>query len=562
MTKLQMLPIPPLEQTINNYLIRIQPLLTDEEYSQQKIIANNFLKETNLHKKLLDYATSTSDSWLKATWDESYLTYRNQLNANMNYAVTFSNPFKDANIPLLCSLLCESILNLYNDICDNTLPQDYIKQTPLCMEQYKNMFGGCRLAILNKDELFIKDKFTANHIVVMYNNNMYVLDIDLNDINTSYIAVSVQNILQEKEVAQHNVGIITTAKRDTAANLKSRLEQSNKKNFDILETSVFILCLDEISGTREEIAHHMVYGSSNNRYFDKTVQVIVNKDGTFSFNNEHTGSDGAAWMNVVTKIYNEIISKSDKAYDSSTKYSLPKKLTWDISNEVADELIILEKEDKLRGENFHISLLNFNNFGTKQIKELGTSPDAFFHLSLQLAYYNIMGHLSSTYEAVSMRHYHQGRTECMRPATSDVLKFVEAVKNNSSSEQLKKLAFNAMTTHSDMIKVCQKAQGPERHLTGMQAMIKSEVIPAEQDIFKSDGYKKLKYDVLSTSGLSFEPMEYFGFGPVVEDGYGIGYNLCNSNLKVCTTSFMSKESTNNLNNELYKAMEFLYHLLK
>lgn len=55
-------------------------------------------------------------------------------------------------------------------------------------------------------------------------------------------------------------------------------------------------------------------------------------------------------------------------------------------------------------------------------------------------------------------------------------------------------------------------------------------------IFEDEGYLKLKYDFLSTSGLAAEFVDCIGFGPVVEDGFGVGYSIKNNSISICLTS--------------------------
>lgn len=72
-------------------------------------------------------------------------------------------------------------------------------------------------------------------------------------------------------------------------------------------------------------------------------------------------------------------------------------------------------------------------------------------------------------------------------------------------------------------------QGFDRHLLGLKitAERNNQPLPA---IFNSQVYKHMGNFVLSTSTLSTDMIIFGGFGPVIKDGLGIGYNVVESKL--------------------------------
>ena len=67
----------------------------------------------------------------------------------------------------------------------------------------------------------------------------------------------------------------------------------NKKSLDIIESSSFIVCLDDARPvTLEERARQYWHGDGTNRWFDKPCQFIINENGTSGFLGEHSMMDG------------------------------------------------------------------------------------------------------------------------------------------------------------------------------------------------------------------------------------------------------------------------------
>ena len=56
----------------------------------------------------------------------------------------------------------------------------------------------------------------------------------------------------------------------------------------------------------------------------------------------------------------------------------------------------------------------FEKFGNARIKELKISPDAYFQLAIQLAYFKDQKEFALTYESGLTRLYKLGRTETIR----------------------------------------------------------------------------------------------------------------------------------------------------
>ncbi len=59
-----------------------------------------------------------------------------------------------------------------------------------------------------------------------------------------------------------------------------------------LESSVLLLCLDDTAPvTREEAGRALWHGDGRNRWFDKSLQLIVFENGKAGFNGEHSMMD-------------------------------------------------------------------------------------------------------------------------------------------------------------------------------------------------------------------------------------------------------------------------------
>ena len=94
---------------------------------------------------------------------------------------------------------------------------------------------------------------------------------------------------------------------------------------------------------------------------------------------------------------------------------------------------------------------------------------------------------------------------------------------------------DAIKEHASIVKDCAAGKGVDRHLFALKSIANKNNLPVP-DFFDDSGYKKLNHTYLSTSNCGNPSLRLFGFGPVVPDGFGIGYIIRDSGLQYTVTS--------------------------
>lgn len=186
-----------------------------------------------------------------------------------------------------------------------------------------------------------------------------------------------------------------------------------------------------------------------------------------------------------------------------------------------------------------------NNVMTKgYCKKHKVSPDAIMQLGIQLAYFKQHEKYVGTYESCSTAAFRHGRTETIRPCTMATKLFCDAVSSKKVHWEmniLKSMIMNCSKTHGNLIKEAAMGEGFDRHMFGLKHMAEKYKIPLDS-IYESDGYQKLNHTILSTSSLSSDGLLAGSFGPVVEDGYGIGYGVQDTMLGVIFTNYAGQKN--------------------
>ena len=91
------------------------------------------------------------------------------------------------------------------------------------------------------------------------------------------------------------------------------------------------------------------------------------------------------------------------------------------------------------------------------------------------------------------------------------------------------------------MKACMAGKGVERHLFGLLNIYEQHGdalgLASEPQIFSDRGWLKLRHDTLSTtSNPDPHGVVLSGFGPVVEDGFGICYTIIEDRITFTITS--------------------------
>ena len=174
-----------------------------------------------------------------------------------------------------------------------------------------------------------------------------------------------------------------------------------------------------------------------------------------------------------------------------------------------------------------LQVLSFRSFGSDYIKKAKYSPDGLIQTALQLASYRLHGKQVGTYESSQVRFFLHGRTETTRSVSEASEAFVKAMglysQNNETIDEgrrQEKLSIlkDATEYHSKYLKLSASGLGVDRHFFGLSMVAKdNERIP----LFSNPVFQRSKTWHLSTSTLPNIP----GFGPVVEGGIGVGYEV-------------------------------------
>lgn len=531
------LPVPELGDTCETLKGMIRPLVDEPAWREACAMLDELAAPggtgERLQRGLLEWraALPANSSWLRPFWDDLYLACRDRLPVNMNYA--FQLEYGAQELPALMTGLCRAARALRTEeLAPEETKGGFLSMDTLRSALYTRIPGAVRDVLLPAQ---LSQPQTA---AVVCCGRWYLLSLcDENGEVSSpeAVAEAFAEIRAGADDGAPCVGALTCAPRPEAAELRDLLQQSrlNRLNLECIEKSLFVVCLDG-PGSDSAFGASLICGEAGNRWYDKSLQIITDGE-RLGMNLEHAGCDAAIWVFLLTQ--------ADALRGERTGGAAHvRPLAWNTPEPLAQRLEAARRDyNAVRGtlsfERRHIA-----SASKEAIKARKTGPDTFVQMLYQSAYFRVTGKARSVYEAMSTRPFYQGRTECIRPCGAASAELAQALAGGGGSrEELQRKYRAAEAEHKRFLDRCRRAQGPERHMSGLAAMAallhdrgEAVELPA---VFSCTGYQMLKHDAVSTSSTTAPFIDYFGFGPVVEDGIGIGYGVKGDALHIMVSAF-------------------------
>ncbi|XP_058264297.1 carnitine O-palmitoyltransferase 1, liver isoform isoform X1 [Hemibagrus wyckioides] len=563
-SSLPRLPVPPVKHTVKRYLESVRPLMDDEQYKRMEALAKDF--ENNLGPKLqwyLKLKAFWASNYVSDWWEEYvYLRGRGPIMVNSNYyAMDFLYVFPTHLQAARAGNAIHSIM-LYRRKLDRAqIKPVYLleNRVPLCSAQWERMFNTSRIPSLETDT--IQHVNESKHIVVYHKGRFYKVWMfyDGRLLLPREIEQQMERILADTSKPQsgeETLAALTAGDRVPWAKARTEFfsRGKNKQSLDAVEKAAFFVTLDDTEQRYEpdnpvqsldSYAKSLLHGKCHDRWFDKSFNLIVFKNGTMGLNAEHTWADapivGHLWEQVLSMDPVKLGYTEEGHCRGKPHPNLPgpQRLQWDISEECQSVISSSLKVANALADDVDMHIFPFNNFGKGLIKKCKTSPDAFIQIALQLAHFRDKKKFCLTYEASMTRLFREGRTETVRSCTMQTCDFVRAMMDEKQTREEKlRLLKMAAEKHQDLYRMAMTGKGIDRHLFCLYVV--SKYLGDDSAFLKEVLSEPWR---LSTSQTPLQQIDLFdlkkhpeyvtsggGFGPVADDGYGVSYIILGEDL--------------------------------
>jgi len=440
------LPLPSLQATLDTLKDSLLAVCTSSA-EEESVLADlstfsatgGALLQTLLQSRA-DTAHLTKTSWLQHWWNtQGYLIPRNPVVIDVSYFFQFTpDPMASTSAARAAALLHQSAV-FRKAVISGSLPVESIgkKNTPLCSSAWKYMFNATRLPKKGHDGYVIHDPSLHNHIVVLRKGRVFTFDfVDDNHepFPVMYLEQMVQSCIAQADnesVTDVCVGVLTSQDRDLWACDYAHLTEIHptmRASLDVVESAALCLCLDHYEPVSRECTSDLLWHGATpapNRYFDKSIQIIVSDNGQAGVLGEHSMMDGMPMVRfadyITKKSYQELVVKEVTA-EELVMPQQPPTMVFEVvaldamsRDEVLTAAIARAKTafTKLITDQ-ELTVVNYSAYGAGFIKKSKMSPDAYVQMCIQLATTKLFGGSAGTYEASQVRPFRHGRTETTR----------------------------------------------------------------------------------------------------------------------------------------------------
>lgn len=532
------LPIPSLADTCQRYLHQVRPLLSDEEYARTESAVGEFLDGVGptLQEALqgFDAAPDRQDeSWLIGAWLESYLSGRTP--PPLSTSISIAIPMHGHDLA--------GWLAAFARVCaDHHHGRIPVPQapggTPHCMNQWRILQGASRLAFPQIDGYTINEH-GSRHIGVLHNGyytRLLALDESHEALPAEHFREALAQIRRDPASNPFPVAVPCYLGSETTShvlNVLDQIHEDNRRLLDDIRNDLFHICLRSTPEDEDTELASTTFLGPQDVWCYKPFSLIHN-DSTqrLHMHCEHTHEDGGTLRGIIERARNllrssEGVDDEQAAGDPAARShaaaqdgsGLPRR-AWHLDAELERKWPAWQADHARQAGVLRIrSVLVAAD--TARVPR-GISHDALMQFLMQYAQQATWGKVRNTYEAVDASHFQRGRTECVRPVSTESLAFVQGLLQDSPSEENFRAA---LLEHKTRIKLCKQGQGPNRHLLGLQLTAAREgmTMPA---LFQDHGYQVFSTDFLSTSTLGTDDIiRGFGFAPTSAGGLGVNYTL-------------------------------------
>ncbi|GAX05695.1 choline/Carnitine o-acyltransferase [Secundilactobacillus pentosiphilus] len=548
LTQLPKLSLPSLEETLKRIVEWCTPIVGAAEQKKLAALIADFQKSDapELQSLLKQQWVETNASWLTPILRHHYLINRKPLQCTSNFALTVS-PAQLPNLDqiTMAAKLLQNFADQYLAYASGDAPLETgLNGQPLDMSTYQRLFRtqrqpGCQHDLLQKT----RQTLTNVEATVIYRQTFYQVRLidhagrvsTLRSLTEALIAI-IQNTATDPVFT----GAYTGLPRTTAAKLRQQLTTNklNRDNLTRISNSLLVLTLQD--SDKPLTAQSALLGSQD-RFFDKTVQVFVSANTNIGFAFEHSQIDTAQALRLTDSVVAHLSQPADQ-WDSKGKPHF-QQLEWQLDLDTKTALSEASRQNAQIANQLTSATTTISDLGTAQLEELTINPDAFIQIGLALAEYRATGGWQNITQTVSLRHFYQGRTDEMPTVSFEMKRFIQAFGDGQRDVTVRQLFDHAVSAYNERIGLGQTGMGIVRHLLGMHDMMRQNggeaAFPEAAAFFNSPFLNQLVTPLFSTASIPMSIVDSFLTAPRSSDGYGIYYSVSTSKIRLTVSSWIT-----------------------
>ena len=544
---LKPLPLPELEDTLGRLRHVVSAVASNDQLAHTDEAIADFKQQEGprLQAQLREFAEekeAENSSWLAEQWLDDYLDVRTSLPVTTNVGFQARIDVAGEGLDRVARVI-RRIAEVHLMQARGQMPEERdFRDNPLSSTQWRCFNGGLRHPNVDRDEILRCTKGArSRRIGVLHEGRMWnvpISDGSGHALSISTIRAALGKIVDAPAPEAEEGSDAALAARPGFADMSylgSGLlaepfnemvrDRDNAETYDQLRDQLFHVSLDSTRGSEEELLRRAAFSTGLVWVYKPITYVISTVQNFQAMHVEHSTVDGATLVTALRRI--QEVKVKDEA-PGSPALARPEELTW---ARVPEELASVGTPGGASvGAEPELRIVDAPRLPQDEIP-FKFSADAMSQLILTLAQELTFGRTRGVYEAVDMRDYKAGRTECLRAATPEAVAFakdlIKAEDAESAAEdaELREKLDAVLAAHRAWVKSCKAGAGIDRHLWALNFTArKSEEGTDGITLLKDEGVALALRDFLSTTSVgSADQLIRYAFAPTVAEGFGVTY---------------------------------------
>lgn len=512
-----------------------------------------------LQQTLRDFATerdAANSNWLADRWLRDYLSVRTPLQLATNVGFQINLPTASTGIDRAVEVI-RIFARLHLLQSAGRMPEERdARDQPIDSAQWRCFNGALREPTEDCDTVTFCNLGPNNRRIGLLANG-HMFDVPITDgvgqlASADALRAAVQTVLDRSSGDPGDVTRLSYAGSSVVASSMTELHGGqNGQIYASLRDQLFAINLLDVDGTEPDALRDIAFTPGHAWvYRPITYQVNVHVGGEIddflAMHVEHSTVDGATLVSAVARAQQIRDGELDATPEAGESWAGPlsvRELVWEPDG--AGRSTESAEKPAAQGRNasdLRVALVHVPRVTSEDLP-FKFSADAMSQLILSIAQELTYGRIRAVYEAVDMREYKAGRTECLRAVTPEAVAFAKSlVASHGTADNepaLNDLLHAAIDAHRGWVKACKKGEGIDRHLWALaftaekMASAGAQATPA---LMEDPGVIAARTDFLSTTSIgSDRQIVRYVFAPTVAQGFGVNYTPGAETIEYCLT---------------------------
>ena len=534
---LKPLPVPPLDDTLDAYRHALEAVLSGEQLEQATEILENFRTGAGpeLDTKLRERAAQREEAgtnWMHNEWYSGYLSAREPLPLWSNVGFQIALPAHELS-PSGIDRAVEFIqraAEVHLQAAAGTTPEDQdARGNRITMNQWFVYAGGVRHPQAGEDVIHPTELDATNReIGVFFNGHLYAIQVSDaagKPASSEALRAALEAIQNSgKNAPELDFNTPSLFGSGVLADLLPKITEQadNAATYDRIRDMLFTIELLDDAGAKDVDRIREATFTPRGAWCYKPMSYQISlHDEWIAVHVEHSCVDGATLVTAITRM--QAVELPADASDELTSIT-PEEITWDLDEATTGEMKQHLADYTARTDKMSADILTVPHEQPTDLP-FKLSRDASAQLTMHIAQQLTYGRVRAVYEAVDMREFRAGRTECLRAATPEAVTFAEKLVDGSATQNDLVAAIDA---HRGWVKRCKSGNGFDRHIQMMATIDDSD------PFFTDENVTAARQDFLSTTSIGgADQIVRYCFAPTLSNGFGISYTPLTEDGEFC-----------------------------